>query len=287
MKNRISKLDNLGRTLAGIGSLIIALCLGNTALAEDFTLSVGDTEIAFEVSQPARMDVETLVLLHSGLLDRESLRQQVDHFSALYRVVAIDTRGHGRSSASPDGYHYQAMADDVLAVLDFLDVERASIIGQSDGGITALVIAANHADRLNKLVLAGTIFHFDAIPVEHRGSLRRIDWARHAGQGGFFGDSVTSYLRHEDSLAGMSAFVGELSDMWDSAPNFTIAALGEISTPTLIVNGDRYDAPLAHVIEMYEAMPNAELFIVPGASHFLHEEKPELFNSVVEGFLAP
>jgi pimeloyl-ACP methyl ester carboxylesterase len=287
MKNWVFALTHVRAGFRGLGGLVWAVCVSSSAFAEDFTLSVEGSDIAFEVNQSVGTNAETLVLLHSGLLDRESLRHQIDYFSSQYRVVAIDTRGHGRSSASPGRYQYQTMADDVLAVLDFLEVERVSIIGQSDGGITALTLAANHADRLNKLVLVGAIFNFDAIPLEHRGSLRDIDWASQTGQDGFFGGAVASYLKHEDSIAGMSAFVGEMSDMWSVTPNFTVEALSEISTPTLIVNGDRYDAPHAHVIAMYEAMPNAELFIVPGASHFLHEEKPELFNAVVDDFLAP
>jgi pimeloyl-ACP methyl ester carboxylesterase len=286
MKNRFFDLTHARAALAGVVGFVFAACLGNATLAEDFTVSVDEIDIAFEVQQPDSPDVETLVLLHSGLLDRESLRPQIDYFSNQYRVVAIDTRGHGRSSASSGGYSYQAMANDVVAVLDFLGVDRASILGQSDGGITALVMADNYPARLNKLVLVGSIFHFEAIPIEHRGSLRQIGWSRHAGRSGYFGDAVASYLRHEDNLAGMSAFVGEMSELWGSAPDFTIEDLSEISTPTLIVNGDRNDAPHVHVIEMYQAMPNAQLFIVPGASHFLHREKPELLNSVVEDFLA-
>lgn len=73
--------------------------------------------------------------------------------------------------------------------------------------------------------------------------------------------------------------------MWTTGPTFSIQELQQLQSETLIINGDHDDIDLNHILGMYQAIPKAQLFIVPGSSHFLHQEKPALLNKVLLDFL--
>src|SRR5262245_25161832 len=96
-----------------------------------------------------------VVLLHGAMSNGEHWALQVPALAANHQVVVIDSRGHGRSTLGSQGLHYAQMANDVVAVLDSLKVDRASFVGWSDGGIIALELARHHSDRVNRVFAFG------------------------------------------------------------------------------------------------------------------------------------
>src|SRR5688572_9683483 len=102
-----------------------------------------------------------VILLHGGLGNADHFGFQVPALAEKYQVIAIDSRGQGRSTLSKQKLTYHVMAADVLAVMDKLAVDKASLVGWSDGGAIALDIAINHPKRVEKLFVFGTNYHAD------------------------------------------------------------------------------------------------------------------------------
>src|SRR5215470_3342100 len=92
-----------------------------------------------------------VILLHGGLANSNYWGRMVPELAARHQVIVMDSRGHGRSTRSSEPIGYDLMASDVLAVMDFLKIDKAAIVGWSDGAIIGLDIAINHPSRLTRL----------------------------------------------------------------------------------------------------------------------------------------
>jgi pimeloyl-ACP methyl ester carboxylesterase len=92
-----------------------------------------------------------VMLLHGGLANSNYWGHLVPALSSRYQVIVMDSRGHGRSTRSSEPIGYDLMASDVLAVMDYLKIEKAALVGWSDGAIIGLDIAINHSERLTRL----------------------------------------------------------------------------------------------------------------------------------------
>lgn len=249
----------------------------------------------FNANDGAAIDYEVfgegaaLVLLHSGMMSRDDMRVQIDYFSKYYQVIAIDAREQGRSSKSTSQITYELMASDVIGVLDQLQITKANLFGQSDGGVTALMVAHLFPDRVVKLMIHGAVYNYDAYPVDQRENWLNTTWnaddeeARNPDR--FPGMAIEHYLLGNDGLLEFEEHIQEMSRMWATSPNLTKEDLKLIMTPSLVIVGDHYDISIPHTVEMHDALGNSELFIAPGATHFIHHEKPDLLHKVLHDFL--
>lgn len=102
----------------------------------------------------------------------------------------------------------------------------------------------------------------------------------------FPGMAIESYLLGKDDLSSFENHYQEMARMWATSPNLSKDDLSNIKTQTLVVVGDHWDISIPHTVEMHESLPNSELFIAPGATHFIHQEKPDLLHWVLHKFLA-
>ena len=265
---------------------IIALTLLSIPLTYASTFKTSDgVTIDYEVTGKG----EPLVMLHSGMMSRDDMRVQIDHFSKLYQVIALDSREQGRSSSSPKQITYKLMSDDVIGLLDHLKIKKTSIFGQSDGGITALLTTHFHPERVNKLIIHGAVFSYTAYSPERIEGMKQYKWDANNPKDndpkGFPGMAIKSYLLGRKDLSQFQSHLQELAKMWTTSPNLTPKDLNQIKTPTLVIVGDHWDVSLQHSIEMHEALNNSELFVAPGATHFIHQEKPDLLHKVMHDFL--
>lgn len=219
-----------------------------------------------------------LLLLHGGLANADYWDNQLHVFAETYKVIAIDSRGHGRSTFTEAPISYALMAADVIALLDTLGIERAAVVGWSDGGIIGLDIAIHHPERLKKLVAYGANY----VP---------------SGVKSDIGDSVIFNAYIERALAdyatlspapeNVDAFLENIGNMWATEPNFTKEEMQGITVPTLILDGWQEEAIYpAHDYEMAELIPGAELTLMPGVGHFAMFATPEMFNSIVLNYLS-
>jgi len=219
-----------------------------------------------------------LILLHGGLGNSNYWGDQVPAFARRYRVIVIDSRGHGRSTRDAQPFGYDLMAADVVALMDALGIGKAALVGWSDGAIIGLDIALHHPERLSRLFA----FAANADP-----SGVREDLGQSANFNRFIAKAGDDYRRLSSTPGDYEAFVVAISKMWATEPNWTAADLASIRVPTAIADGDHDEAiKRAHTEMLAREIPGAKLIILPGASHFAMLQTPNAFNRAVLGFLA-
>ncbi len=221
---------------------------------------------------------QPLILLHGGLGNADYFANQIPAFvDAGYQVFALDSRGHGRSTVTETPIGYALMASDVLAAMDALGIDKADLVGWSDGGIIGLDIAINHPERLNKLVAYGANYITSGV---------KSDIGDSAVFNAYAEQALADYAQMSPAPDNMDAFLANISNMWATEPNFTEEQLRGITVPTLILDGWQEEAIYPqHDFDMAELIPNAELTLMPGVGHFAMFLTPEMFNSIVLNYL--
>jgi pimeloyl-ACP methyl ester carboxylesterase len=222
---------------------------------------------------------EPLLLLHGGLGNANYFANQIPAFAEKYKVIAVDSRGHGRSTVTETPIGYALMASDVLALMDYLEIESAHVVGWSDGGIIGLHIAINNPERLKKLVAYGANY----VPEGVRADTIGADATFNA----YIEQAAADYVTLSPNPDGFEAFLTNIGNMWATEPNFTQEEMSGITTPVLILDGWDEEAIFpAHNFEMAELIPNAELTLIPNTGHFAMFQMPETFNSIVLNYLS-
>lgn len=237
--------------------------------------AVGDIQMWYAVFNKGGGN--PVLLIHGGLETGDTWGNQVPVLARNHEVIIADSRGHGRSTRSDKPFGYQLMADDYIGLLDYLMIDKVALVGWSDGGIIGLDIAMRHPERLTKLWAYGANFNiggliegFDKDPVF----------------GGEIAKAGERYRRVSPTPNEYDAFVKQISEMWNSQPDYTAQQLATIATPTMIVDGE-YDEAIKreHTEELAKLIPNARFLIMPGVSHFGHLQNPELYNTYLTAFL--
>ena len=219
-----------------------------------------------------------LVLLHGGLGHGGHWKNQLSDLSDNYKVITVDSRGHGRSTMSEQQISFALMASDIVALMDYLEIEKAHIVGWSDGGNIGLYVAIHHPERLIKVVASGANYSPSGV---------RSDVGENQKFLSYIGDAVEDYQALSPSPANWDAFFGNIGQMWASEPDFTVEQLGSISVPVLILDGESDEAIYTeHTVEMASLIPTAKLVLVPGTGHFGFWEKPAEMNKAILDFLS-
>lgn len=284
-------MKNILKKATALKSLVLRR-LRHTALLTAVLFPTGATEADTFTSNGSKLDYELLgsgdpvFLLHGGLASKRDLMVLAKHLSKTYRVVALDSREHGKSTNSDRQISYALMASDVVNLALHLGMEKITLVGQSDGGITALTVAQTKPEMVAQLVVIGSGYSHTVFSEETKHYLTSVKWPKEMDQSQFPGMYQPDYLAGGRDMSDYQSWYNEMARMWTSSPNFTVEQLRQIDVPTLLVNGDHNDMPLEHILTFYQALPNAQLYIVPGADHFLHHSHPEQLASAVTQFLA-
>jgi len=221
---------------------------------------------------------QPVILLHGGLGNADYWGNQVPTLAKHFQVIVADSRGHGRSTRTAEAFSYDLMASDVLALMDYLKIKKADIVGWSDGGIIGLDIAIHHPERLNRLYALGANYNTSAL---------RADLEQNATFNKYIEKAGKDYQRLSKTPGQYDAFLGAISKMWGTQPDFSRKQLQSITVPTLIADGQHDEAiKRSHTEEMAELIPDAELLILPGVSHFAMWQNPEEFNCTLINFLS-
>lgn len=219
---------------------------------------------------------EPVILLHGGLANSNYWGNQVPVLAKKYMVIVMDSRGHGRSTRNKQAYSYSLMASDVIALMDYLNIKKAAIVGWSDGGIIGLDIAINHPERLTKLFAFGA----NSNPSGTNDPKNMVLFQKYITRARY------EYKKLSTSPNQYDNFLNEIDKMWMTQPNFTKEQLNRITTPTWIVDGDRDESIKRENTEFMAAqIPNAGLLIQPQVGHFSFIQDPEQFNEDVLHFL--
>ena len=217
---------------------------------------------------------DPVLLLHGGLSDSELLLEPLGPaLGDRYRVLAFDRRGHGRTADTDAAFHYDDMVSETIAAIQKLIGGPAHLVGWSDGGIVALLIALRRPDLVRSLVLIGANYHFDGnMPTQPGGSGFKIIKERYAE-------------RSPDGVDHFAVVFKKSLAMFATEPTLTTDDLRRISAPALVMVGDDDLITLAHTASLYESLPLSQLAVVPGTSHAVVLEKPELAGQLIRNFL--
>ena len=223
-------------------------------------------------------NADAVLLLHGGLGAAEDFGGQIEALAATYKVIAIDSRGHGRSTDDDQPYGYHLMASDVMGVMDSLGVDKAAVVGWSDGGNIGLDLAINNPGRLTKVFALGANYQTSGI---------RPSAFHDALVGAYVGHTAAQYARISPTPDAWEAFSGKVFAMWGGQPAYTDEQLAGIAVPFMIAAGVYEEAiDEAHSKRMAELIPGAQLLLIGNASHFAHWQQVEAVNNAILEFLA-
>lgn len=211
---------------------------------------------------------EPLILLHGNGEDSSYFEHQIEPFSQHFRVIAVDTRGHGKTPRGEAPFTIRQFADDLRVFMDSHGFEKAHILGFSDGGNIAMVFAMAHPDRVNKLILDGA--NLDASGVK-----RSVQIPIEIGY------RIARLFSRKSPDARKNA---EMLGLMVNDPNVGPEELARIEAPTLVIAGDKDMIKETHTRLIARSIPGAELAIIPG-NHFVANKNPEVFNEMVLRFL--
>jgi pimeloyl-ACP methyl ester carboxylesterase len=215
-----------------------------------------------------------LLLIHGNGGNIRGGRCQIEHFKTNYRVIIADSRAHGKTEIGDKELTYELMADDYHRLLDHLKLKSVSIVGQSDGAIIGLLLAISHPDDFDRLVAMGPNLRADTTAIKKWAvDLGRSELAKIEKQ---ITDGDTSRLLLRTRMQ---------NELMDKYPNIPVAELKKIKIPVLVMAGDDDIIKPEHILEIYRAIPKANMAVLPGATHFALVQDPELFNYMVGRFL--
>ena len=211
---------------------------------------------------------QPLILLHGNGEDSKYFTHQISHFSKKYCILAIDTRGHGKSPRGDKPFTIKQFAEDLNDFLNENGIAKAIILGFSDGGNIALEFAMKYPERVEKLLLNGAnLFPSGVKPL--------YQWPIEIGYriAKLFSKKSEKALRNTEMLGLM---VNE--------PHIDPYELAALTMPVLVVAGTKDMIKESHTRLIYKSLPNAQLTFIEG-DHFVANKRPEMFNAAVERFL--
>lgn len=219
---------------------------------------------------------EPVLFVHGGLANSNYWGNEVRALAPHYRVIVMDSRGHGRSTRNAQGFGYDLMAKDVIGLLDYLKIRRVALIGWSDGAIIGLDIAMHHPDRLTKLFA----FAANYDPAGVADSSHSPVFTAYEIRAGKEYAALSATPRDYDG------FLKAITQMWAREPHWKESDFRRIAVPTWIVDADHDEAITPdQPATMARWIPDAGLLIEPDVSHFAFLQDPEQFTRDVEHFL--
>jgi pimeloyl-ACP methyl ester carboxylesterase len=221
------------------------------------------------------------LLLHGGGEPIECFAAQVPALAERFEVFLPERRAHGRTPDTDAPLTYQDMADETVAFMEVLEIGRAHVVGYSDGANIGLLLAMQRPELVDRLVSISGNFDADGVVEPMR---QMLPYATPEALAPMllepYREAVPEWVDR------YPAMLPKLVRMWQEEPRIDPADLGSIKAPTLVMAADADMIGLDHTIALWRAVPGAQLCIVPGATHLLIEEKPELVNSVIGDFLS-
>jgi pimeloyl-ACP methyl ester carboxylesterase len=220
---------------------------------------------------------EPVILVHGGLANSSYWGLQVPALARRYKVIVLDSRGHGRSTRTDAPITYDLMSSDVLALMGYLHIRKAALVGWSDGAIIGLDIAIHHPERLTKLFA----FAANSDPSGVK------DVSKSPVFTAYIERAAREYETLSPTPAQFKPFLANITNMWATEPHFTVDQLSHITVPTWIVDADHDEAIKREDTDRMAALiPGAGELILPEVSHFAFLQDPVQFNQSLLHFLS-
>ncbi len=220
---------------------------------------------------------DPVILLHGGLTSSDYWSAEVPLLSKTHKVIIVDSRGHGRSSMTDQPLSYELMASDVLQLMDYLKIKKASIVGWSDGGIIGLILAIKYPARIDKL------FTFGA---NYNGSGYKKEPSDTSMSARFMARVQADYRKLSPTPDSFFVFRKALGKMYSTEPNLKPEDVKTIKAPTVIACG-QYEQFIKrdHFRNLARLIPGAKFVILPNVSHGGPLQDPVRFHQAVINLL--
>ncbi len=212
---------------------------------------------------------QPLVLLHGNGENCNYFEHQISYFSRYYRVIAIDTRGHGKSPRGEKPFSIRQFSEDLKDCLEAMDIAKTILLGFSDGGNIALEFALKYPERVEKLVLNGANLFPSGVKAIYQ-------WPIEVGY------RIAKLFAKKSEKARQNA---EMLGLMVNEPHIDPTELSRLTMPVLVVAGTKDMIKESHTRLIYKSLPNAQLNLIEG-DHFVANKNPEAFNEVVNRFLS-
>jgi pimeloyl-ACP methyl ester carboxylesterase len=212
---------------------------------------------------------EPLLFIHGNGGDIYNFSNNIPYFAKHYKVIAVDSRAHGKSIDTKDSLTFEMMADDFNALLDSLHADSTYVIGWSDGGITGLLMAMRHPDKVKKLAITGANL-----------------WPDTTGLIPYAFDLITrnsAALRKQPQTPKVKNEL-KISDLDLLEPHITLQQLHAIKCPSLVIGGDHDVIPVLHTVQIALNIQKSYLWIIPYSGHSTPIFKKDQFNTTVYDF---
>jgi len=221
---------------------------------------------------------DPILFIHGGLGNADIWGHQVADFSKDHLVIVADSRGHGRSTRSQQPFGYDLMTADYVALLDYLKIDKVTLVGWSDGGIIGIDMATKHPEKLTRVIAQAANVTTDGVKPDVMSNKTFNDYINVAGD---------YYKKLSPTPNEYDAFVNQISQMWATQPAWTAADLGKITVPVTLAIGDHDEAvKLDHTQMMAKEIPGAKLVILKDASHFAMLQDPEGYDAMIRNAMA-
>lgn len=238
--------------------------------------SVNGLQLYYETRGSGR----PLVLLHGGLMTIDlNFGPVLEPLAAGRQVIAVELQGHGHTADTDRPMTIEALADDVVALLDHLGIGEADLFGFSLGGLVACAVALGAPARVGKLIVASADAHRppdrENAPLDDDQLPTAVDYQ--AMRDAY--NAVAPDPSHFEEFAAKTStmVVHEFAGWTDE--------LRSLQAATLLIFGDRDFMPLPDVVEMFELFPNAQLAVLPGTTHVGVTRRPEQLLTLITPFL--
>ncbi|MFW8587155.1 alpha/beta fold hydrolase [Rhizobium beringeri] len=221
---------------------------------------------------------DPILFIHGGLGNAEVWGHQVADLAKDHLVIVADSRGHGRSTRSQQPFGYDLMTSDYAALLDYLKIDKVTLVGWSDGGIIGIDMAMKHPEKLTRVIAQAANVTTDGVKADVMDNKTFNDYINVAGE---------QYRKLSPTPNEYDAFVKQISEMWATQPAWTAADLGKISVPVTLAIGDHDEAvKLDHTEMMAKQIPGAKLVILKDVSHFAMLQDPAAYDGMIRGAMA-
>lgn len=213
-----------------------------------------------------------VLMIHGNGGSIKSFEKNIPYFSKKYKVIVADSRAQGKSKDRGDSLSFEMMADDAAVLLDTLHIKAAYVIGWSDGGINALLLAIRHPKKVIKLVSSGANLRPDST------AITLSVWKKDHSIYNLLKSKIISTFAEKNRK---KLFMLD----WQQ-PNIPDAELHHIKCPALIIGGDHDIITIEHTTLIYKNIPRAYLWIVPNSGHGTLIEHTDSFNKIVDNFFS-
>lgn len=269
-------------------SFLLVTSCANQTTKEDSTktfnhqsgeyLEINGAKIYYEETGNKKAPV--VLILHGGFQSMEDMNSIVSYLSNDFRIIGIDSRGHGKSTMGNESLTYERLQIDAETILKHLGVDTVSIIGFSDGGTVAYRMAANHTVKVDKLItIGGTWSLKDVLSTESSTSEITPEAVKK-----YCFDSYQRLNPEPDFNLFVKLTVGMWTDKTKAGhPDKSVK---NITSPTLIIKGDSdFFISLESIVELKSILGNASFLDVPFAEHLVYEEQKDICEIAIKQFL--